>query len=143
MSPNAGGGEGGVAGSKSTAGVHRSPNQLWRSNSIFNLWLPYTCSSTIFLRYLLYGCSLYINSLNDFILKNFPLFDYSRMPGYLFARFYKFLLAAAMQAVCVRRLQGQPEQLPVRAGVCAALRRRDCYRRTTAGHTARSSPRNR
>ncbi len=38
MSPNAGGGEG-VAGSQpmSTA-VHRSPNKLWRSNSIFNLW---------------------------------------------------------------------------------------------------------
>jgi hypothetical protein len=32
-------GEGGVAGSQpmSTA-VHRSPNKLWRSNSIFDLW---------------------------------------------------------------------------------------------------------
>jgi hypothetical protein len=39
MSPNAGG-VGGVAGFQpmSTA-VHRSPNKLWRSNSIFNLWL--------------------------------------------------------------------------------------------------------
>jgi hypothetical protein len=38
MSPNAGGG-GAVAGSRpmSTA-VHRSPNKLWRSNFIFNLW---------------------------------------------------------------------------------------------------------
>ncbi len=38
MSPSARGG--GVAGSQpiSTA-VHRSPNKLWRSNSIFNLWL--------------------------------------------------------------------------------------------------------
>jgi hypothetical protein len=38
MSPNAGGG--GVAGSQpmSTA-VHRSPNKLWRSNAIFNLWM--------------------------------------------------------------------------------------------------------
>jgi hypothetical protein len=34
------GGRGGVAGSQpmSTA-VHRSPNKLWRSSSIFNLWL--------------------------------------------------------------------------------------------------------
>ncbi len=34
------GGSGGVAGSQpmSTA-VHRSPNKLWRSNSIFNLWV--------------------------------------------------------------------------------------------------------
>ncbi len=41
MSPNAGGrGGGGVAGSQpmSTA-VHRSPNKLWRYNSIFNLCL--------------------------------------------------------------------------------------------------------
>ncbi len=40
MSPNAGGGCGDFAGSQpmSTA-VHRSPNKLWRSNSMFNLWL--------------------------------------------------------------------------------------------------------
>jgi hypothetical protein len=38
MSPNAGG-EGGVAGSQlMSRTVHRSPNKLWRSNSIFNLW---------------------------------------------------------------------------------------------------------
>jgi hypothetical protein len=40
FSPNAGGGgRGGVAGSQpmSTA-VHSSPNKLWRSNSILNLW---------------------------------------------------------------------------------------------------------
>jgi hypothetical protein len=37
MSPNAGG-ERGVAGSQPMSGaVHRSPNKLWRSNSIFNL----------------------------------------------------------------------------------------------------------
>ncbi len=37
--PNCGGREG-VAGSQpmSTAAVHRSPNKLWRSNSIFNQW---------------------------------------------------------------------------------------------------------
>ncbi len=37
--PKCGGRGGGVAGSQpiSTA-VHRSPNKLWRSNSIFNLW---------------------------------------------------------------------------------------------------------
>ncbi len=40
--PNAGG-WGGVAGSQPmTTAVHRSPNKLWRSNSIFNLWLPYS-----------------------------------------------------------------------------------------------------
>jgi hypothetical protein len=40
MSPNAGGGGGGgMAGSQPTiTAVHRSPNKLWRSNSIFNLW---------------------------------------------------------------------------------------------------------
>ncbi len=34
------GGRGGLAGSQpmSTA-VHRSPNKLWRSNSVFNLWV--------------------------------------------------------------------------------------------------------
>ncbi len=39
MSPNGGGGRGGVAGSQpmSTA-VHRSPKKLLRYNSIFNLW---------------------------------------------------------------------------------------------------------
>jgi hypothetical protein len=34
-------GEGGVAGSQPMStgtAVHRSPNKLWRSNSIFNLW---------------------------------------------------------------------------------------------------------
>ncbi len=37
------GGKGGILGSQqmSTA-VHRSPNKLWRSNSIFNLWLTLT-----------------------------------------------------------------------------------------------------
>jgi hypothetical protein len=44
-------GEGGVAGSQpmSTA-VHRSPNKLWRSNSIFNLWgrdIPVWFQSTV------------------------------------------------------------------------------------------------
>jgi hypothetical protein len=35
--PNAG--EGGVAESQPMGtAVHRSPNKLWRSNSIFNLW---------------------------------------------------------------------------------------------------------
>jgi hypothetical protein len=49
MSPNAGGG-GGVAGSQpmSTA-VHRSPNKLWRSNSIFNLFAACTGNRTSFL----------------------------------------------------------------------------------------------
>jgi hypothetical protein len=40
MSPNAGGGGGGgVAGSQPmSAAVHRSPNKLWISNFIFNLY---------------------------------------------------------------------------------------------------------
>ncbi len=38
MSPHTGG-EGGLRGLLSTA-VHRSPNKLWRFNSIFNLWQP-------------------------------------------------------------------------------------------------------
>jgi hypothetical protein len=42
--------EGGVTGSQPlNTAVHRSPNKLWRSNSIFNLWwinyfLPHSCS---------------------------------------------------------------------------------------------------
>ncbi len=38
MSPNAGKGRGGVAGSQPMSkAVHRSLNKLWRSNAIFNL----------------------------------------------------------------------------------------------------------
>jgi hypothetical protein len=45
MSPNAGRGGGELQGfqSMSTA-VRRSPKKLWRSNSIFNLWLHLTTS---------------------------------------------------------------------------------------------------
>jgi hypothetical protein len=38
MRPNAGGGVGGVVYSQPRiTAVHRSPNKLWRSNSIFNI----------------------------------------------------------------------------------------------------------
>jgi hypothetical protein len=39
MSPNKGGG-GSCGVSANETAVHRSPNKLWRSNSIFNLWSP-------------------------------------------------------------------------------------------------------
>jgi hypothetical protein len=38
MSPNAGGGSCGVSANEYNSTVHRSPNKLWRSNSIFNLF---------------------------------------------------------------------------------------------------------
>ncbi len=39
MSPNAGNGGRGVAGSQSMrTAVHMDPKLIWRSNSIFNLW---------------------------------------------------------------------------------------------------------
>ncbi len=103
--------------------------------SIFNLWL---------LHNILHGCSLYINSPDRFNLVELSLVRLFPLSlAIYFARLYNFFIAAALQAVCVRGLQGQSEQLSVWAGVCAAMRRRDCYRRTTAGHPARSSTRNR
>jgi hypothetical protein len=47
MSPNAGGGGGVVGSQPMSKAVHRSPNKLWRSNSIFNhiyvvdIYLPF------------------------------------------------------------------------------------------------------
>ncbi len=39
MSQNAGGGRGVAESQPMCTAVHRSTNKLWRSNSIFNLWL--------------------------------------------------------------------------------------------------------
>ncbi len=38
MSPNAGGGGGGAGSKPMSTAVHGSPNKLWRSNSVVNLW---------------------------------------------------------------------------------------------------------
>ncbi len=42
MSQNAGGGREVAGPQPMSTAVHRSPNKLWRSNSIFNLWSPTT-----------------------------------------------------------------------------------------------------
>ncbi len=48
MSPNAGGG--GVAGPQPMSiAVYRSPNKLWRSKSIFNLWDPVSDLARLFM----------------------------------------------------------------------------------------------
>jgi hypothetical protein len=55
MSKNAGrGGSSGVSASEYTA-VHRSPNKLWRSNSIFNLWVWYIFCSVMCYKSSLHG----------------------------------------------------------------------------------------